>query len=97
MSGGDWKAMFKAVQENNLELVTVYLNHGIDPNYQHPEFMALPLAESVRYRHIEIMELLLANGANPVLKELETGMNSLEIARKMKHEESIVLLTRSRS
>jgi len=43
MSGGDWKAMFKAVQENDLELVRFYLRSGVDPNYQHPEFMALPL------------------------------------------------------
>jgi ankyrin repeat protein len=97
MSGGDWKAMFQAVQENNLELVRLYLNHGIDPNYQHPEFMALPLAESVRYHHIEIMKVLLAHGANPSIKELETGMNSLEIAHKMKHQESIELLTRNMS
>ena len=44
MSGGDWKAMFKGIQENNLELVKFYLKSGIDPNYQHPEFMALPIA-----------------------------------------------------
>ena len=39
MSGGDWKAMFKGIQEGDFELVKYYLNIGIDPNYQHPEFL----------------------------------------------------------
>ena len=47
MSGGDWKAMFKGIQENDFELVSYYLRIGIDPNYQHPEYMALPLIEEV--------------------------------------------------
>ena len=46
MSAGDWKDIFKGVKENDIELVKYYLREGIDPNYQHPEFMALPLAES---------------------------------------------------
>ena len=46
MSGGDWKAMFKAVQDGDYELVSYYLRMGIDPNYQHPEFMAAALVSS---------------------------------------------------
>ena len=34
------KIMFKAIQENDKELVNYYLKMGIDPNYQHPEFIA---------------------------------------------------------
>lgn len=92
MSGGDWKAMFKAVQENDIELVRFYLNSGIDPNYQHPEFMALPLAESIRYNNIEITELLLKNGANPLIVEMETGVTSFEIAKRGKDEKMFDLL-----
>lgn len=91
MSGGDWKAMFKAVQENDVELVRFYLKSGIDPNYQHPEFMALPLAESIRYNNIEITELLLANGANPLIVEIETGFTSFEIAKRSKDEKVLDL------
>ncbi len=92
MSGGDWKAMFKGIQDNDLELVEFYLRIGIDPNYQHPEYMALPLAESIRYNHIEITELLLLNGANPLIVEMESGMTTLALAQKMDNQKAIDLL-----
>ena len=92
MSGGDWKAMFKGIQENDFELVKFYLKTGIDPNYQHPEYMALPLAESIRYGHIEITELLLLNGAKPSIIEMESGANTLEIARKLNNQKVLDLL-----
>ena len=94
MSGGDWKAMFKGIQDNDLELVKFYLNSGIDPNYQHPECMALPLAESIRYNHLEIAELLLKNGAKPLLKEMETGITPLEVSKKIKNQKGIDLIER---
>ena len=94
MSGGDWKAMFKGVQENDLELVKYYLKMGIDPNYQHPEFMALPLAESIRYGNLEIAELLLNNGAKPTIIEMESGITTLEMAQRMSNEKVIALLNR---
>lgn len=93
MSGGDWKAMFKGIQENNLELVKFYLKSGIDPNYQHPEFMALPIAESIRYQNIEITELLLQNGADPSIIEMESGLTALETAKKLANKKAIDLLS----
>lgn len=92
MSGGDWKAMFKAVQENDIELVKFYLKLGIDTNYQHPEFMALPLSESIRYNNLEIAELLLKNGANPLIIELESGITSMELAEKKENKNALSLL-----
>jgi len=92
MSGGDWKAMFKGIQENDFELVQFYLKSGIDPNYQHPEFMALPIAESIRYNHIEITKLLLLNGAKPLITEMESGVTPLEIAKREKNSKAIDLL-----
>ena len=92
MSGGDWKAMFKAIQDNDLELVKFYLNTGIDPNYQHPEFMALPLAECLRYNNLEIAKLLLSKGAKPLIIEMETGITVLENAKRMKKEEFISVI-----
>ena len=92
MSGGDWKAMFKGIQENDFELVKFYLKSGIDPNYQHPEYMALPLSESIRYGHIEITKLLLSNGANPKLREMESGITSLVLAQKLSKQTVIDLI-----
>jgi len=92
MSAGDWKDMFKGVQENDLELVKYYLSEGIDPNYQHPEFMALPLAESIRYDHMDVTKLLLSNGANPLLVEMESGGTSLQLAKKLKNQSAVDLL-----
>jgi ankyrin repeat protein len=92
MSGGDWKAMFKGIQENDFELVKFYLKSGIDPNYQHPEFMALPIAESIRYNNIEITKLLLENGANPLSIEMESGVTPLETAKRKDNQKAVNLL-----
>lgn len=94
MSAGDWKDMFKGVQENDIELVEYYLRIGIDPNHQHPEFMTLPLAESIRYNHLEVAKELLENGARPMEKEWESGRTCLEIAVELKNQSAINLLTK---
>lgn len=94
MSGGDWKAMFKAIQDNDLELVRFYINHGIDVNYQHPEYLALPLSESIRYNHLEVAELLLSNGAQASIIEIESGVSPLDLARKRSNKKAVDLLAR---
>jgi len=93
MSGGDWKQMFKGVQENDYELVSYYLLQGIDPNYQHPEYMALPLSESVRYGHIDIAELLLDHGANPFLREMESGESPMFMAQNTEKRTFVDLMS----
>ncbi len=94
MSGGDWKAMFKGIQENDFELVSYYLRMGIDPNYQHPEYLALPLAESIRYKHYEIAELLLTNGAKTSIIEMESAITTLELAKRMEDQRFFALLSK---
>lgn len=94
MSGGDWKAMFLAVQTGDIKLVKYYLKIGIDPNYQHPEFMAAPLVESIRFNHLDIAKLLLENGANPNIKEDYEGDTSLSVAQAKNNQEAIDLLHR---
>lgn len=93
MSGGDWKAMFKGIQEGDFELVKYYLRVGIDPNYQHPEFMASPLIESIRYNNIEITKLLLDNGADPKIKEVMEGETPMIVAERLNNQKAIELLT----
>lgn len=92
MSAGDWKAMFKGIQENDFQLVKYYLKSSIDPNYQHPEYMALPLSESIRYNNLEIAELLLINGAQPLIVEMESGVTTLELAKKLKNQKGVELI-----
>lgn len=92
MSGGDWKAMFKAIQEGDYELVSYYLKMGIDPNYQHPEFMAAPLAESIRFNHLDIAKMLLENGANPQIVEVLEGETPLSVAQDRNNQNAINLL-----
>ena len=93
MSGGDWKQLFKGTQENDYELVSYYLRCGIDPNYQHPEYMALPLAECIRYNHYEIAELLLQHGADPSIIEAESRATPLQTAVKRKQTRFVELLS----
>ena len=92
MSGGDWKAMFKAVQDGDYELVSYYLRMGIDPNYQHPEFMAAALVESIRFNHLETTKLLLENGSNPEIVEVLEGETPMSVAMMKKNHQAIELL-----
>ena len=92
MSGGDWKAMFKAVQTGDFDLVEYYIKMGIDPNYQHPEYMAAPLVESIRFNHLDIARLLLENGADPAIKEASEGDTAMSVAELKKNQEAIKLL-----
>lgn len=90
--GGDWKEMFQAIQTGDLALVEYYLEVGIDPNYQHPEFMAAPLVESIRFKHLDIARLLLEKGAHPDIKEHWGGETPLSVARATNNPQAIRLL-----
>ncbi|MGB0524441.1 MAG: ankyrin repeat domain-containing protein [Flammeovirgaceae bacterium] len=92
MSAGDWKDMLKGVQENDLELVKYHINMGVDPNYQHPEFMTTPLIESAQYGHLEIAKYLLDHGANPHIKAGFSGDTALSVAKAYKQKAIIQLL-----
>lgn len=92
MSGGDWKAMFKAVQDGDYNLVEYYLRIGIDPNYQHPEFMAAPLVESIRFNELEIAKLLLEKGADPKIVEVLEKETAFSVAKDRNNQEAIALL-----
>lgn len=92
MSAGNWKDMFQGIQKGDMELVEYYLAIGVDPNYQHPEFLALPLVESIRFNHLNITKLLLDNGADLQLKELWGKETALSVAEATKNEKAILLL-----
>lgn len=92
MSAGDWKEMLKAAQEGDIELVRYHLKMGIDPNYQHPEFMTGPLIESIRFGNLSIAKLLLEHGADPTIKEGFGTDTPLSIATAANNKASIHLL-----
>lgn len=94
MSGGNWKAMFKGVQDGDYHLVEYYLKLGVDPNYQHPEFLAAALVESIRFNQLEIAKLLLEYGANPTIKEAWGGETPLSVAKIKKNEKAVKLVSK---
>jgi uncharacterized protein len=94
MGHGDWKDMFRGVQNNDLELVRYYIKMGIDLNYQHPEFLTSPLIESIRSNHLEMLAFLLENGALPDLKEVDSNKNPITIARELGNQAAVQILKR---
>jgi hypothetical protein len=92
MAHGDWKDMFKAVEENDLALVEFYLRQGVDMNYQHPEYFTNPLFESIRLGNIDMTKLLLAHGASLQEKEIMTGLTASEIAKQRGSAEMLELV-----
>lgn len=66
MSGGDWKEMYVAVQKGDIELVKYHIKNGIDPNYQHPEILSLPLVTAIIEGHSEIAKFLLEMAQIPL-------------------------------
>jgi len=92
MSGGDWKQMFHAASIGDLELVSYYIQAGIDPNYQHPEILSTPLIESAQNGHAKVVEFLLQNGANPNVKSEFEGLTALETARLHKQHKVVEIL-----
>ena len=92
MSAGDWKKMLEGAQTGNLRLVKYYLELGVNPNYQHPEFLTTPLIESITHQYPEIVAYLLNNGADPQLKAGFSEETPLMIAEQTQNESIVKLL-----
>ena len=92
MSGGDWKELYTSTQYGNFDLVKYHLAMGVDPNFQHPEYMTTPLIVAIEKQRFEIAEYLLQNGADPTIKE-DWGANTpLSAAKATKNEKLIALV-----
>lgn len=92
MAGGDWKEMFYAAQDGNLELVRYHIRTGIDLNYKHPEFLTTALIVCTENGHVEVAKYLLENGADPYLKDGFSSKNAFEIAKIYKRKNITKLL-----
>ncbi len=92
MAAGDWKELFAAAQTGDLELVKYHIKMGVNPNYQHPEFMCTPLIESIQQQQFEVAKFLLENGADPSIKE-DFGTNTpLSMANSTNNQKMITLV-----
>lgn len=92
MSGGDWKEMFEASQNGNIQIVKYHVKMGIDVNYQHPEILCTALNVSIENGHTEITRYLLENGADPHIKSLFEGLDAMQTAQLYKRKEVIEML-----
>lgn len=85
MSHGSWKDLIKACNEGNESLVACYLKSGVDPNFQHPEYLTTALIETIRAGNLSLVKFLIENGgSDPNLPEELTGMTPIEVSMEEK-------------
>lgn len=92
MAAGDWKELYLSAQNGNLELVKYHIKMGVNPNYQHPEFMTTPLIACIEGEHVEIAKYLLKNKADPSIKEDFGNHTPLSMAKSTKNQKLINLV-----
>lgn len=92
MSGGNWKELMYASERGDLDLMRFHLNMGVDPNYQHPEFLTTPLIEAARLGQVEAVKLLLARGADPSIKAVMGGETAMSVAKAYRKKEVVAVL-----
>ena len=82
MSGGDWKEMFNAGCEGDLELVKHHVKAGVDVNYAHPEFLSTPLVAAILAKQEQVALYLIEHGALPDLPSEFDGVTPVQAARR---------------
>jgi len=82
MSAGDWKEMFQAACDGDIELVEYHVRAGVDVNYAHPEFQATPLVASILAGQAEVALLLLDRGASPHVLSEADGLTPMQAAKQ---------------
>ena len=88
------RALFYAIEKNNLVYAQKVLAMNFDPNLQH-ENGYTPLAYAAMKGHPPMLELLLRNGADPGMATRE-GDTPVELALRMGHNEVADLLKQAR-
>lgn len=82
MSGGDWKELFRAACEGDIELLRYHVKNQVDVNYAHPEFLSTPLVACLLAGQETSAHLLLDHGADPLLLSEFDGITPVEAARQ---------------
>ncbi|MBB5206053.1 ankyrin repeat protein [Inhella inkyongensis] len=85
--GGNWKEMFGAAEDGDLDLLRYHLERGVDPNFAHPEYLATALVAAILKGQIAAAELLLEFGAQPHLPSEADGLNPAQAAWRGGHHE----------
>lgn len=83
--------LYSAVSGNHIEVVTILLKSGADPNILEGEGVT-PLVEAVRIENVEIVKLLLKHGAKVNMNGLY--YKPLDIAKQKGNRKIIELLER---
>ena len=84
-SGGDWKALYEASMHGDLDEVARWLDAGVDPNYQHPEYGTTPLIAAAEHGHLAAVKLLVARGARKDVVSEWDGHTAQQVARSKGH------------
>lgn len=81
-TGGNWKEMFRAACDGDLELVRFHIENGVDVDYAHPEFQSTALVACILAGQQEVAGYLLDRGADPTLESHFEGMTPVQAARE---------------
>lgn len=92
MTGGDWKDFYGACISGNFPVVRYHIDHGMNPNYQHPEFEVTALVTAILNEHTDIAIYLLENGADPKLRSDFDQLTPEEAALRRKNVEVLNVL-----
>lgn len=79
---GEWKEMFRAAREGDVELVRHHLGQGVDVDHSHPEMQSTALVEACLAGHRDVAHLLLDHGADPHLPSVIEECTPVEAARR---------------
>jgi Ankyrin repeats (3 copies) len=90
--GGNWKELTRAATDGDLSIVKYHLDKGIDPNFQHPEFLTTPLIEAARAGNMPAVKLLLDHP--PKTRPIPRLLPVMEEAMKEKHHDIVDILLR---
>ena len=88
------KALFYAIEKNNLVYAQKVLSMNFDPNLHHDNGYT-PLAYAAMRGSLPMIELLLRNGANP-LQTTKDGDSAVELALRFGHAEVADALKQAR-
>jgi ankyrin repeat protein len=80
-AGGNWKELFAAATSGDIALLRYHVQHGVDIDYAHPEFLSTPLVACILAGQEAAAHLLLDHGAQVNLHSEFDGMNPLQAAR----------------
>ena len=82
MSEGNWKEMYLAACEGDIELVQYHVRQGVNLNYAHPEFFSTPLVACILARREAVAEFLIDSGASIHLPSEFDGLTPVQAARQ---------------